>query len=122
MNALHKEAFPFTAEEVKEEIEVRTLDSFLGELELEKNVLLKIDVQGFEEQVLKGAVKTLDQVKMIIIELTFVQLYEGQPLFDPMYRTLTAMGFEYAGSSGQLLNPNDGTICQQNGIFIKRGS
>jgi FkbM family methyltransferase len=122
MNALHKEAFPFTAEETIEEIEVRTLDSFSNEINLVSNVLLKIDVQGFEENVLKGAVETLKKVKIIIVELTFVKLYEGQPMFDKIYKHLTDQGFAYSGSWHQLLNPNDGTICQQNGIFINTNS
>ena len=118
MNQLHKDAFPFTAEETVEEIEVRTLDSFLNEINFVDNVLLKIDVQGFEENVLNGALQTLKKVKIIIVELTFVKLYEGQPMFGRIYDFLTEKGFIYSGSWHQLLNPNDGTICQQNGIFI----
>jgi len=50
------------------EVEVRTLDSIVGELQPS---LLKIDVEGFEFEVIKGGHKTLSKpsLKAIIIEL-----------------------------------------------------
>ena len=68
---------------------------------------------------MNGALETLKKVKIIIVELTFVKLYEDQPMFDKIYCFLKEKGFVYSGSWHQLLNPNDGTICQQNGIFIR---
>ncbi len=118
MNALHKEVFPFTEGENEEEIEVKTLDSLSGEINLVSNVLMKIDVQGFEENVIRGAVETLKKVKVIIVELSFVELYSGQPMFEKIYGLLKESGFVYCGSWHQLLNPKDGRILQQNGIFI----
>ncbi|CAN5172890.1 hypothetical protein BH09BAC5_BH09BAC5_27870 [soil metagenome] len=120
MKDTHKEAFPFSAEETIEEIEVRTLDSVTSGLDLSPNVLLKIDVQGFEENVLKGAFETLKKVKIIVIELSFVELYAGQPMFDKIYNILKDHGFVYSGSWQQLLNPKDGAIWQQNGVFISK--
>ena len=46
----------------KEMVEVRTLNSFEAELEPYKNIFLKIDVQGFEENVLTGASNILSKV------------------------------------------------------------
>jgi FkbM family methyltransferase len=119
MNDTHKEVFPFTAGEISEEIEVRTLDSVAGEINFKENVLLKIDVQGFEESVLKGAMQSLKKVKIIIIELSFVELYSGSPKFDHIYKLLTGNEFIYSGSWHQLRSPKDGRILQQNGVFIK---
>jgi FkbM family methyltransferase len=119
MEQSHKDAFPFTAGEWKEEVKIKTLDSFQSELDLQKNVLLKIDVQGFEEHVLKGARAILKEVKVIIIELSFVELYAGQPMFDTIYTLLRNAGFIYSGSWHQLLRPQDGTILQQNGVFLR---
>jgi len=50
------------------EVDINTLDSVLGDA---SPVLLKIDVEGFETEVLNGAAKTLanDTLKAIIIEL-----------------------------------------------------
>jgi FkbM family methyltransferase len=119
MNQVHKETFPFTSGEVLEEIEVKTLDSVADEITLKSNVLLKLDVQGFEENVLRGGLETLKQVKVIIIEMSFVELYSGQPMFDKIYRLLAETGFVYSGSWHQLRSPKDGRILQQNGIFLR---
>ncbi|WP_309741750.1 FkbM family methyltransferase [Chamaesiphon sp. OTE_20_metabat_361] len=43
--------------------------------------LIKLDVQGYELEVLEGAYRCLMQATWIIIEISFEELYEGQPLF-----------------------------------------
>jgi len=120
MLATHKTFFPFSADESVEEIEVRTLDSVCNEIELKHNVLLKIDVQGYEENVLNGALDTLKKIKIIIVELAFVQLYQGQPRFDKIYKLLSDHGFDYAGSWRQSMSPVDGQVLQQDAIFISK--
>ena len=58
-------------------INVRTLDEIFINKKI-FNVFLKIDVEGFELNVLKGAKKTLlKKVKFILIERHFFQLYKG---------------------------------------------
>jgi FkbM family methyltransferase len=54
---------------------------------------LKIDVQGFEEAVLRGAPETLKKCVGLSIEISFVELYEGQKLFREMIDWLDDMGF-----------------------------
>lgn len=119
MSDIHKEAFPFTAEEKEEQIKVRPLDSFLTEIELKGNVMMKVDVQGFEEHVLDGAEKTLEEVKLIVLEISFEPIYEGCPSFDALYKRLRGQGFEYRGSWNQLKRPSDGLILSQNAIFLR---
>lgn len=119
MGSAHKNAYPFSAEETSETIEVKTLDSMAPELPLEKEVLLKIDTQGYEKHVLLGARETIKRVKLIIVEASFEELYEGQPRFPEIYRLLSDLGFEYRGSWDQFNNPKDGRPLQQDGIFIK---
>ena len=116
----HKKAFPFTAREFEETIRVDTLDSVAGGLDLQREILVKIDVQGFERNVIDGGTTALPQARVIIVELSFDELYEGQPRFDEIYSRITDMGFEYAGSWDQLLDPNDGRVLQQDGIFVRR--
>jgi hypothetical protein len=89
------------------------------ELKLASTVLLKIDTQGFEENVLTGGERTLPQTKIIIVETSFGELYRGQPRFTEIYRWLEERGFEYRGSWGQLNNPKEGMPIQQDGIFIR---
>ena len=43
-------------------------------------ILLKIDVQGCELEVLRGAAPKLDRIDSVLCECSFVELYDGQPL------------------------------------------
>jgi FkbM family methyltransferase len=119
MGDLHKRAFPFTKEETKERITVRRLDGIAKDLELSENILIKIDVQGFEDKVILGGKQLISKAKILIVETNFETLYERQPLFDSIYDMLKQMGFSYKGNLDQLLNPIDGRVLQADSIFIK---
>jgi FkbM family methyltransferase len=120
MASQHKEEFPFTAEEHQITVAVSTLDEVSSTLVLEDPILLKIDTQGFEREVLLGAKRVLPRVRLIVVETSFVPLYEGQPLFPTIYSLMADQGFEYAGSLHQLRSPRDGTPLQQEALFLNR--
>jgi len=82
MEELHKEAFPYTKNVRIEEIEIRRLDDIIQELDIEDNLLIKIDVQGFEDKVIRGGQNVISQAKVLIVETCFEPLYKGQLLFD----------------------------------------
>lgn len=119
MGELHKRAFPFSSGEGLERIALKQLDDVARTLELVDNILIKIDVQGFEDKVIGGGVTTIQSAKLLIIETSFERLYEGQPLFDTIYETLRRMGFAYHGNFAQLLSPVDGGVLQADSIFVK---
>ena len=81
-------------------------------------MLVKIDVQGFEDRVLRGGERTIREAKAIIIETSFVPLYEGQPLFSDIRRQLTGWGFVYAGSVGQIRSRTTGEVLQEDSLFL----
>ena len=56
---------------------------------------LKIDVQGAELDVLKGATRVLKDVLVVQTEVEFVPIYRGQPLFSDIDRFLRAQGFMF---------------------------
>ena len=64
----------------KQIIQIQTLDEIMAKKKLEDPVLLKIDVQGYELEVLKGGVKTLKKTKYIIIEISDYEIYKNQSL------------------------------------------
>jgi hypothetical protein len=99
---------------------VRRLDEALDGITLEPEVLVKIDVQGYEDKVIAGGEQTLSRARAIVIEVSFQKLYEGQPLFDDIYRLLTARGFTFMGHLYQLLNPSDGSVLQADALFLKQ--
>lgn len=119
MGKLHKEAFPFSSGETLEAIDVNTLDNVAQGLDLEDNILLRIDVNGYEDRVIMGSRNILNRIKVIIIETSFRELYEGQPLFSDIYEVLYKQGFVYSGSWQELKSPLDGSALQQDCIFIR---
>lgn len=119
MNNLHKLLFPYSAGESLEKINKIRLDSFLGNRELKRPILLKIDVQGYEKFVLEGSSQILQQVDYILCELSFVSLYEQQPLFNEMYTFLIREGFEYLGHIAENREPNSTQLIQIDGLFVR---
>jgi FkbM family methyltransferase len=72
-----------------------TLDNLSKSLGIKGVTLLKLDVQGFEMEVLKGGANTIKAyVNYIIVEANFVNLYENQPTFTELNHHLNELGFE----------------------------
>jgi FkbM family methyltransferase len=63
-----------------EQVQVRSLDSLFPELGEAEIDLLKIDTQGHDLDVLKGARMLFQQgvVKRVLVEMNFVPMYEGE--------------------------------------------
>lgn len=64
-------------------VETTTIDVFCKEKNIERIHILKIDVQGADLDVLKGATEMLKSkcIDLIYIEVEFVEIYKDQPLF-----------------------------------------
>ena len=75
------------------EVPVRRLDAVLAGRVLARPVLLKLDVQGYELNVLAGAPETLASVAAIVIEQAFDAVYQDQPLFGASHRALEQAGW-----------------------------
>lgn len=78
-------------------VDVARLEDVIKPGELVGPVLLKLDVQGGELNVLKGAVELLSLVDAIYCEVSFVELYEGQPTAGEIISFLHAHGFSLRG-------------------------
>jgi FkbM family methyltransferase len=119
MQQLHKRNFPFTAKETREMVDVRRLDDFAGELPIEDEILIKLDVQGAEDKVISGAKTLLRRAKILIVETSTASLYEGQPLFADILRILEGEGYRYKGALSQAISPLDGSVLYADSIFIR---
>lgn len=86
------------------EVAVRPLGAMLDLSALPRPILMKIDVQGAELAVLEG-ISALEAIDVVYVELSFVELYEGQPLFDEVAAHLAARGFALAGVFNQVATP-----------------
>ena len=71
------------------------------QLDVKTPVLLKLDVQGYEKQVLLGARDFVKEyVDHIVFETSFVPLYADQPLFDEMHGFVKELGYDFVGPVG----------------------
>jgi len=115
IGARQRREFPGTETESQIEVPVTTLDQAIGEAP-DRPCLLKIDVQGLELEVLKGAGSTLEQVDEALIECSFVELYEGQAMADEVVVFLFEAGFRLAGVH-EVTHSSDGTAIQADFLF-----
>jgi FkbM family methyltransferase len=120
MGELHRQTFPQSAHSTSLTVPVARLDDYLDKMNLTPPVFLKIDVQGYEDAVLRGAGQVLEQVDFLEIEVSYQPLYSGQVLFDGIYRTLVDDSrFRFAGNLDSMISPLDGSILQSDALFIK---
>lgn len=74
-------------------VEMRRLDDYVAQNQLPQPDLIKLDVQGFELEVLRGAPATIAAAKAVIAEVSFKEFYTGQCRFDEVVTYLAESGF-----------------------------
>ncbi len=119
LSELHKNAFPFTKNVSEEKIYIRVMDKVIQDFKLKKKILMKIDVQGYELNVLQGSFELLNDVDIVIVETSFYELYKNQPLFREIYEFLLRKNFYFSGNLEQVYDPLNGRILQADSIFRK---
>ena len=113
-------AAPSSACVGKEMVQVTTLDDVASDfIAGDDIVFIKIDVQGFESEVIKGARRTLARAAGVHIELSFVPLYEGQSLFRDTWDHLSSLGFEPWAFSPAFTDNTSGRMLQMDGVFFR---
>lgn len=113
----HKEAFPDAREVKTIKVKVSTLDKVFAGVELPATVLLKLDVQGYEEQALLGAIETLKRVDYVVLEVSFKPMYQGEMLFMKIVHLMEGYGFSFLRPVGLLPDPHTGEIIQMDALF-----
>jgi FkbM family methyltransferase len=104
------------------ETPVRRLDDVLAEVGFDpRDSLLKIDTQGFETEVLRGATATLPVIAAANVELSLAPLYEGQALASEIFALFGAAGLELS-IINDCFNTGDGQILQIDGSFTRVGA
>ena len=78
------------------------LDQFVSAEELAAPALLKIDVQGFERDVLLGSRSRLPLFRWVYVESSFTELYVGQILVPELIGFMRDAGFDLAGVFNQV--------------------
>lgn len=117
----HAEAAPASVYVGTEKVPLRTLDEVAGEYLRPDSVLfLKIDTQGYEDRVLRGAGSLLNRTTGLQLELSLVPLYEGQRLFDDLLAELKSSGFELWNMTPAFIDPASGRLLQIDATLFRR--
>ncbi|MDD5329771.1 MAG: FkbM family methyltransferase [Sulfuricella sp.] len=116
----HLQAFPDAREHSRIRVEVSTLDRIFGDIDLQRPALLKLDVQGYELQVLQGGSGLLTRVDYVLLEASFRPMYQGEPVFMDIEKKMREFGFQFLRPVGFLRAPDTGEFLQMDALFQRR--
>ncbi len=93
ISKLQHQLFPGTEEQGTRRVTVTPLDAALFPAQIQAPGLLKIDVQGYELEVLKGSTSLLECFDYLLVECSYIELYSGQALVDEVVKYVEEAGF-----------------------------
>jgi len=102
-----------------EEIEVTTLDVYLADVEKRGPWLLKLDVQGYEYEVLRGAEASLPEFDAVLLEVGVRPTYAGELLLPDVLEFMRGKGFELDGVL-DIGRDDERRIVQMDALFKRR--
>jgi FkbM family methyltransferase len=97
------------------DVPVVQLDTALRGETLHPPVLLKLDLQGYELEALRGAEETLGRTDHVLVEVALDSMYEGQPTLEELVSFLDAAGFRFLSPVAFLRDR--GRITQMDVVF-----
>jgi|LakMenEpi03Aug12_release.lakeMendotaPanAssembly.Ray.scaffolds.fasta_scaffold246066_3 FkbM family methyltransferase len=117
----HEANNPITKDQKLVKIQQLTLDQVILSLPipLEQDILIKIDVQGYEDRVIKGGIEVLKKAKVCISEISADIYYEDQASFEKIFDLLKPLGYSYFGNLDQVV-AKTGKLQYIDAIWIKR--
>ena len=118
---LLKGAFPGSETKNDATVPVRTFDSWYAEHQVQcENLFVKLDVQGFESEVLQGAERSLENVRALEMEISLVELYEGQVPMTKLLSEVIDRGFTPIWTEANAIDPRTGNMLQLDFLFAKK--
>jgi FkbM family methyltransferase len=118
ISKVQSDLFPGSIEKETRQVIIHPLSDFLDAASIPPASLLKIDVQGYEFEVLQGCEDLLQKFSHLYIECSFVKLYEGQPLAYQIISWLEDRNFVLS-SIQNLYYGKNGLAVQGDFIFTK---
>jgi FkbM family methyltransferase len=102
-----------------EKVQMKRLDDALGTLAAGRRIYLKMDVQGYEAQVLRGASGVLQQTAAVQMEMSLTPLYAGETLLLGMCAEMTRLGFTVWDLDPVFRDSKTGRLLEADGIFVR---
>lgn len=104
------------------QLPMQTLDLLFENEEFHGPLFLKLDVQGYELEVLKGSERTLAATEVALLEVSLLEYNEGAPIFSEVIDFMHQRNFAIYDICGQLRRESDGALFQVDLIFTKTDS
>ena len=120
-NKTQHDYFPGSFNDESEIVLINRLDDIYQQNDLTVPDLIKLDVQGYELNVLRSGRNTLGKTKYLVIELSFKEFYVGQPPLWKLIKFLDEQDFvlvDYGHALRARTSPEE--ILQIDGIFMNR--
>ena len=103
-----------------QKVTVETLDNLVGNRKLDGAVLLKTDCQGGDFEVVKGAIKTLQQCDVVIMEVSLFKFWGNHhPAPLDILNFMAAQGFSIYDFLDGLFRPLDNALGQLDIVFVR---
>jgi FkbM family methyltransferase len=102
-------------------VRIVTIDSLLAEAAILMPDLVKLDVQGFELEALRGGQRLFGPVEVFILETSFFRFLPGIPLFHEVIAYMAERGYYAYDFAGSLRRPHDGALGQTDVCFARQG-
>lgn len=103
------------------EVTVTTLDDAAPKwLDDTAHPALKIDTQGTELDVLRGGRRVMDRFIVVILELSLVPLYQGEPDWRTVCDAVAALGYDPVLFLPGYFNKATARMVGMDGVFVRR--
>jgi FkbM family methyltransferase len=120
MLGAHKDAAPQSIYVNELIVDLERLDEHASQLlPPDGRLIIKIDTQGYEMEVLKGASGLLHQTVGIQLELSLTPLYEGAPSFTDMISFVKLCGYDLFSIVPGFQDERTGRLLQVDGFFVQ---
>lgn len=110
-------AFPQSTVIEEISVPISTLDDLFLRHQFDKPILLKIDVQGAEDKVIRGGSEFLQGVEWVLMEVTFADLYDGEMDFQSISNLMVEVGFKFVRPLNFHVSPLTGEIIEMDALF-----
>ena len=107
---------------IERTIPLITVDDLINEAGFNIPELVKIDVQNYELEVLKGTSKLLGATEVFIIETSMFRFLEESPLIHEVIEYMTTHAYLIDDIAGYIYRPSDGALGQLDIAFVKSES
>jgi FkbM family methyltransferase len=103
-------------------VQIVTIDQLIQDQKLPIPELVKLDIQGFELEALKGATQLFGCTEVLILEVALFPFLPGQPLFEDVIRFMSDRDYVVYDFPGFLRRPYDRALGQCDVCFVRRQS